>query len=265
MLNEVLFRCRYSAGNSGNKISGLHDEATAAAVRAIEKACMEREDAYRRAWLRERGQGGGFLSNPVPSALPVQQISSKKNVSGHVSSVTPTKSLSQFEYTSPSSKAEEIHSSLKASLTPSSKQQLQASQPKKSSGRSNSSNFSTGNDVSAESAVSFVTSSQRFFLADRYVRKEYFWKVGAESVELKQAYVLKWRDLETDAVVGHIFLNDVQSISMSPTNPCQLDLSVGASSKALLGTGGRAVVSLLFNSDIDCKKYGKCLKVLQGI
>jgi hypothetical protein len=245
-------------------VLGLNDEATASAVRTIEKAAMEREDAYRRAWLRERGQSGGFLSNPASNALPVQ-ISSKKSVAGHAI-ITPIKSSSQFEYSTPSSKLEEIHSSLRASLTPTSKQQqIQASQMKKNSVKNSSGNFSSSGDVSAESAVAFVTSSQRFYLADRYVRKEYFWKVSAESFEGKQTYVLKWRDLEADSVVGHIFLNDVQGILMPSSNPCQLDLSIGTSSKALLGTGGRAVVSMIFTSELDCKKYGKCLKVLQGI
>lgn len=259
---------RYSA--TGNARSGgglgLQDEATAAAIRTIEKGAMEREELYRRAYLRERGQSGTIMKS-TPNPL----VSAKKTVV-----VAPPKS-GPFEWSTPSAARPEDPN--KAVATPNAAavaaaqngSGIASSALNKSAKKSTratghpASSLSNSSDVTLESAVTFITSSQRFFLADRYVRKEYFWKVSSEIFEGKPSYVLKWRDMESDAVAGHLFLNDISGVSFSPINPCLLEITVGTSSKALLGTGGRAVVSLLFSSDADCKKYGKCLKLLQGV
>jgi hypothetical protein len=251
---------RYSAtGNTRPAGLGLQDEATAAAIRTIEKGAMEREEQYRRAYLRERGNTSVMaLSSPNPL------LSAKKTAT-----VVPPKS-GQFEWSTPSSRPEDVSLSTKSAAVqngngvPSSILSKSSRKPTRATGYQGT-NLSNSSDVTLESAVAFITSSQRFFLADRYVRKEYFWRVSSEIFEGKPSYVLKWRDMESDAVAGHLFLNDINGVSLSPINPCLLEITVGTSSKALLGTGGRAVVSLLFSSDADCKKYGKCLKLLQGV
>lgn len=223
---------RYSAtGNIKMQNSiGLHDEATATAIRNIESSAMEREEEYRREWMAERGLG----------------TMSKANKSGIFQS-TPFKGTpASIPKTTPSTRTDTSPRGVSKPETPNSV--IKGGVPNV--------------EMSVDAAMAYLASSRRIQLADRYVRKDFFWKVSCESMEGKEVFVLRWRDLDYDSVVGHVFTADIVNIVFPKSNPLLLEVSVGTAPRALVGTGGRAVVSMMFPSEVECKKYGKALMAL---
>lgn len=231
---------RYSA--TGNiklqNAIGLHDEATATAIRNIESNAMEREEEYRREWMAERGMGNpnrGVGKNAIFQGTPFG--GTKQNsaaITPHVTAVSTPR--------------------VESSSSP------RGTARSQSGGSSAKKTVSTSNvEMSLDAAVAYLSSSRRVQLADRYVRKDYFWKLSCETMEGKEVFVLRWRDLESEAIVGHFVSSDVQNIVFPQKNPLLLEVSVGTAPRALVGTGGRAVVSLSFSSEVECKKYGRAL------
>lgn len=227
---------RYSAtGNIRLQTAiGLHDEATATAIRNIESVAMMREEEYRREWLAERGLGasktaksGIFQSTPFKGTVV---STPKSNPSSSRQDVSPRGVA----------KPETVSSSVKKGGVP-------------------------NVDMSVDAALAYLSSSRRIQLADRYVRKDFFWRVHCESIEGREVFVLRWRDIDYETVAGHLFAVDIQSIVFSKNNPLLLEVSIGTSPRALVCTGGRAVVSLLFPSEVECKKYGKALHALMAM
>ena len=221
---------RYSATGNTKLASaiGLHDEATALAIRNIESAAMEREEEYRREWQAERGIG-----HPKSSKAGIFQ-STPFTGNAKQMPVTPTPGKLADSISTP--KLDEKLA--KASIWTKSPKHV---------------------EMSMDAAISYLSSSRRIQLADRYVRRDYFWRVNSEFAEGKEVLVLRWRDLDSDNVVGHLYASDIQNITFTKGNAQQLDISVGTAPRPLVGTGGRAVVSMLFSSEVECKKYGKSL------
>jgi hypothetical protein len=126
--------------------------------------------------------------------------------------------------------------------------------------------------VDADTSLAYLSSSHRIFLADRYARKEYSWKLQVEVVDGAKELVLRWREVHDNSAVGQVNLLDIKGVfsprssggagagnaSLPPTS--EFDISVDSSPRALLGTGGRAVLSLVFQSEQNCKQFADALK-----
>ncbi len=222
---------RYTAPLGANNKSslspallGLQDEATAKAIKTVESAAMEREDNYRKLWMAERSL---VLVVTPPTTPPLAAVPENKIMS----------------------------SSKKTSF----------SDPEIVLKRKN---------VDIETSIAYLSSSHRIYLADRYARKEYNWKLYSEVVDGIREYVLRWREVNDNSGVGQAILKDIRGVvwscaadsesssARSAPTTTQLDIAVGSSPRALLGTGGRAVLSLVFPSEQECKQYGAALNNL---
>lgn len=235
---------KYSATGNTRLASaiGLHDEATATAIRNIESSAMEREEEYRREWKAERGLGTslGGSKAAIFQGTPFANSAKQQQPPPQPMSPTPAKSAVSSPHHDAifTPRTDAIpHSSKKSPALPAA-------------------------EMSVDAALAYLSSSRRIILADRYVRKDYFWKVNSDTMEGKEVFVLRWRDLDSEAVVGHLFTSDIQNVAFAKNNPNLLEISVGTAPRALVGTGGRAVVSLLFPSEVECKKYGKSVMAI---
>jgi hypothetical protein len=130
-------------------------------------------------------------------------------------------------------------------------------------------------NVDSDTSLAFLSSSHRIFLADRYARKEYSWKLQVEVVDGSKELILRWREVNDNSAVGQVNLSDIKGIfsprpsggagagngNPGPSPPAvELGISVDSSPRALLGSGGRAVLSLVFHSEQNCKQFGDALK-----
>jgi hypothetical protein len=247
---------RYSAtGNIklANAI-GLHDQATATAIRNIESSAMEREEEYRRDWQAERGIGVGAtrgIKGAIFQGTPFAASGSPAPGPGRSPAPAASPSPRHDAASTPRGDGRGMHG------TPSSAAAQRATTPAASS------SSSAAADMSLDAAIAYLSSSRRIQLADRYVRKDYFWKLNSDTTEGREVFVLRWRDLDSDSVAGHLFATDIQSVVFPKNNSNLLEISVGTAPRPLVGTGGRAVVTLLFPSEVECKKYGKALMTIQ--
>lgn len=196
--------------SSSSALLGLHDEATARAIRSVESTAMEREDNYRSLWMSQQLQSQSTSSPSEPIV--------KKQL-----------------FSDPAATAKR-------------------------------------RSVDVDTSLAYLSSYHRIFLADRYARKEYSWRLQAEIVDGVKELVLRWREVNNNSAVGQVNVSDIKAIAWSGSEgsqaasaATQLDVAVNSSPRALLGTGGRAVLSLVFASEQNCKQFGDALENVIGM
>jgi hypothetical protein len=131
------------------------------------------------------------------------------------------------------------------------------------------------NKKSFDAMLTWMIFPRNLFLKDRHSQKEFVWTIENDFIDGLQCYTLKWEiprsegsaEHKSDSKItegGSVFVQDIDSVSISPQDPSTLVASLSSKVRTLKSSGGRTTIALKFASEGECGKYKMGLDALKA-